>query len=73
MGRPQNRNGTDLGRFYDYVNALLDLEDLEEDELDRIRLDYSRLAKEARAELQQGISDTDHTDMDKKDSSTAVI
>ena len=49
-------------------NALLDLEDLEEDELDRIRLNYSKLAKEARAELQQGISDTGHTDMDKKNS-----
>jgi len=49
-------------------NALLDLEDLEEDELDRIRLDYSKLAKEARAELKKGISDTGRTDMDKKNS-----
>ena len=39
-------------------NALLDLEELEEPELDRIRLNYSNLAKKARAELRQGISDT---------------
>jgi low affinity Fe/Cu permease len=47
-------------------NALLDLEELEEDELDRIRLNYSKLAKIARAELRQGISDTGRPDMDKK-------
>jgi low affinity Fe/Cu permease len=47
-------------------NALLDLEDLEEDELDRIRLNYSALAKEARAELRQGLSDTGNTNMDNK-------
>ena len=32
-------------------NALLDLEDLEEDELDRIRADYETLAEKARREL----------------------
>jgi low affinity Fe/Cu permease len=53
-------------------NALLDLEDLEEDELDRIRVNYSTLAKEARAELRQGISDTGSTEMDKKDSYTTA-
>ena len=46
-------------------NALLDLEELEEDELDRIRLNYSNLAKKAREELRQGISDTGRPDMDK--------
>ena len=46
-------------------NALLDLEELEEDELDRIRLNYSNLAKKARMELRQGISDTGRPDMDK--------
>jgi low affinity Fe/Cu permease len=51
-------------------NALLDLEDLEEDELDRIRVNYSTLAKEARAELRQGISDTGRSDIDKRDSPT---
>jgi low affinity Fe/Cu permease len=34
-------------------NALLDLEDLEEAELDRIRADYERLAAEARGELKR--------------------
>ena len=48
-------------------NALLDLEELEEDELDRIRLNYSNLAKKARMELRQGISDTGRPDMDKND------
>jgi len=46
-------------------NALLDLEELEEYELDRIRLNYSNLAKKARGELRQGISDTGRPDMDK--------
>jgi low affinity Fe/Cu permease len=44
-------------------NALLDLEDLEDDELDHIRLNYSSLAKKAREELRQGISDTGSPDM----------
>ena len=51
-------------------NALLDLEELEEHELDLIRLNYTNLAKKARAELRQGISDTGHPDMGKKDSPT---
>ena len=34
-------------------NALLDLEELEEDELDRIRDDYGKLAKLARGELKK--------------------
>ena len=34
-------------------NALLDLEDLEEEELDRIRADYERLAQQARGELKR--------------------
>ena len=34
-------------------NALLDLEDLEEDELDRIRADYEQLAAQARGELKR--------------------
>jgi len=54
-------------------NALLDLEELEDDELDRIRLNYSNLAKKARDELRQGISDTGRPDMDKRDSATATI
>ncbi len=39
-------------------NALLDLEELDESELDRIRRDYGRLAREARAALQRGERDT---------------
>jgi low affinity Fe/Cu permease len=34
-------------------NALLDLEELEEEELDRIRADYERLAEKARGELKR--------------------
>jgi low affinity Fe/Cu permease len=54
-------------------NALLDLEELEEHELDRIRLNYLKLAKKAREELRQGISDTGRADMDEKDSATPAI
>lgn len=34
-------------------NALLDLEELEEKELDKIRADYEQLAKEARGEIKR--------------------
>lgn len=54
-------------------NALMDLEELEDHELDLIRMNYSNLAKEARAELRQGISDTGRPDMDKKDSPTTAM
>jgi low affinity Fe/Cu permease len=40
-------------------NALLDLEELEEHDLDRIRSSYEKLAKRARDGLQQGKLDTD--------------
>ena len=39
-------------------NALLDLEELEEEELDAIRGEYCRIAEEARAKLRQGKRDT---------------
>jgi low affinity Fe/Cu permease len=39
-------------------NALLDLEELDEEELDRIRASYEKLAEDARRELQQGKFDT---------------
>ena len=39
-------------------NALLDLEELEEDELDSIRSRYRRLAERAREDLHQGNGDT---------------
>jgi len=43
-------------------NALLDLEELEDNELERIRMNYSDLAKKARKELKQGVSDTGNTE-----------
>ena len=51
-------------------NAILDLEELEDHELDRIRSRYSTLAKKAREDLRQGIGDTgrpsvEDTDKDK--------
>jgi len=39
-------------------NALLDLEELDEAELDAIRADYSKLAEQARMDIQQGRPDT---------------
>jgi low affinity Fe/Cu permease len=40
-------------------NALLDLEELEEEELDRIRAGYGKLAEDARERLRRGLDDTD--------------
>ena len=40
-------------------NALLDLEELDDEELDLIRKDYLELAKKAREELKRGKVDTD--------------
>src|SRR5213594_1268474 len=39
-------------------NALLDLEELEDESLDAFRARYEALASEARAELSQGVQDT---------------
>ena len=47
-------------------NALLNLEELEEDELDRIRSTYSALAKKAREDLGRGVGDTGRPDVDKR-------
>ncbi len=44
-------------------NALLDLEELDEEQLNLIRDDYERLAEEARNELLDGNSDTDVPDV----------
>jgi low affinity Fe/Cu permease len=44
-------------------NALLDLEELEEDDLDRIRGDYEKLAEYARMELRKGKIDTGVVDL----------
>jgi low affinity Fe/Cu permease len=47
-------------------NALLDLEELEEQELDKIRDNYEMIAKRARARKRSGMDDTgvEHTDAD---------
>ena len=47
-------------------NALLDLEELEDEELDRIRKTYSTLAKQARLELRKGVSDTGQAEVEKQ-------
>jgi low affinity Fe/Cu permease len=62
----QNRDGYALQIKLDELirahrgahTALLDLEELDEDELDRIRADYKRLARLARADLTRGREDT---------------
>jgi low affinity Fe/Cu permease len=48
-------------------NGLLDLEELEDEELDRIRLSYERLAELARQQLKRGKSDTEVVGMDAED------
>jgi low affinity Fe/Cu permease len=40
-------------------NVLLDLEELEDEELNRIRESYCRIAEEAREKLRRGLGDTD--------------
>ncbi len=46
-------------------NALLDMEELEEADLDRIRAGYSRLAEQARTGLRAGATDTGCIDTDE--------
>lgn len=48
-------------------NTLLDLEELEEEELDRIRANYQKLAKEAREAVKQGQFDTDVPEVDREE------
>jgi low affinity Fe/Cu permease len=47
-------------------NTLLDLEELEEDELDKIRDNYELLAKRARERRRAGSGDTDVEDVSVK-------
>jgi low affinity Fe/Cu permease len=47
-------------------NALMDLEELEEEELDRIRTNYESIAKRARADLRKGMRDTGNPEIGKK-------
>ena len=51
-------------------NALLDLEELEERELDQIRGGYARLAERARADLRQGQCDTGVPEVGEPSSTT---
>jgi low affinity Fe/Cu permease len=44
-------------------NALLDLEELEEKELQRVRAGYAKLAESARADLRKGLVDTGSPDV----------
>ena len=43
--------------------VLLDLEELDNDELDRFRARYAKLAREARRDLKRGGSDTDNREV----------
>ena len=51
-------------------NGLLDLEELEEEELDRIRAYYERLAERARVDLRRGLRDTGVPDGEEPDTPT---
>jgi low affinity Fe/Cu permease len=74
----QNRDSEELQVKLDEIirsiegahNALLDLEELEDKELDLIRDNYLDLAKKARAELRQGNCDTGHSGIGNEDSSS---
>jgi low affinity Fe/Cu permease len=48
-------------------NALLDLEELEDQEFEHIRRTYSSLAKRARADLVRGMGDTARGELDDED------
>lgn len=48
-------------------NALLNLEDLSEKELDMFKKRYEKLANIARKELKKGLKDTDSPDVDPID------
>lgn len=48
-------------------NALLDLEDVEEDQLDKLRVAYARLASAARKGRKQGVVDTDRPAVEEED------
>jgi low affinity Fe/Cu permease len=51
-------------------NALLDLEELDEAQLDRIRANYAELAEKARGDLQHGREDTKVPDVESKHTAT---
>jgi low affinity Fe/Cu permease len=47
-------------------NALLDLEELDEDEIEHIRRDYRKLAAEARKAIEKGMKDTGRAEVRKR-------
>lgn len=47
-------------------NALLDLEELEDAELDAIRVNYTRIAERARDAMRHGVGDTDIPEVDPR-------
>jgi low affinity Fe/Cu permease len=51
-------------------NALLDLENLEEKDLDKIRADYVKLAKSARESVRRGHPDTGRTELKGRSTTT---
>ncbi|MFZ0134386.1 MAG: low affinity iron permease family protein [Desulfobacterales bacterium] len=52
-------------------NALLDLEELDDKQLDAIRKNYQRLATEAREHLLEGLGDTDAPEVDNSKETSA--
>ena len=48
-------------------NALLDLEELEDEEIDRLRDHYEMIAERARKDLRAGILDTDAPDVEMEE------
>ncbi len=52
-------------------NALLDLEELEENEIEHIRRNYRRLAASARKSIEQGLIDTDCEEVEEVEKSDA--
>jgi low affinity Fe/Cu permease len=48
-------------------NGLLDLEELSEEELDKIRAHYESLARKSREDLKQGLKDTGTIEVDSED------
>jgi low affinity Fe/Cu permease len=53
--------------------VLLDLEELDDRQLDRIRATYEKLAKKAREDLERGVDDTGVPDLGDKEENTALL
>jgi low affinity Fe/Cu permease len=53
--------------------VLLDLEELDDRQLDRIRATYEKLAKKAREDLERGVDDTGVPDLGDKEENAALL